>query len=302
LYRDFTQVLDYAKKLETKDLIVASPEDKEVIIAVNDAYQTGLINPVLVGNKKIILDLLMELGISKKGYEIYNAVDHKDAALMSVKLASKQETAILMKGSLQSRILLEELCKEEHQMRKANILSHIGVLQLQSYTKLLFFSDSVMNVLPSENDKIEIINNALEFVTTLGIRKPKIGLVSAVEIVNEEIVSTVEAASIVNKLKDNEDFYIGGPFAVDILVSDFSAQTKGINHVCAGDADILIFPNIESGNTFYKTTTFLGNATAAGLILGGKVPVVVNSRADSHKSKLYSIALAVVSTEILWKF
>ena len=299
MFRDFAQVLDCAKRLETKDLIVANPEDKSILIAINDAYQMGLIRPVLVGNKLKILDLLMELGIRKDGYEIYNASSNEEAALVSVKLVSKHENAILMKGQLQSSILLNEVLDKDHGLTTDNILSHIGVLDIPSYHKLLFITDSVMNILPSEEEKKEILKNTFKFVNSLGIYIPKIALISAVEVINENIQSTVEAGNIVEELKDEEDFYIGGPFSVDVAISHESAKTKGVNHVVAGDADVLIFPNIESANTFYKATTFLANSTPVGLLLGASNPIVLTGRSDSYKSKLYSIALAVVSTDII---
>ena len=299
MFRNFTQVVDYARTLETKDLIVSNPEDTSILIAINDAKQLGLIRPVLVGDKNKILDLLMELGISKNGYEIYNAADQKDAALMSVKLVSKHENAILMKGLIHSNTLIKEILDPEHGLFTGSFLSHIGVLDIPNYHKLLFISDSTFNILPTEEEKIKIINNTFNFVTSLGIFKPKIALISAIEVVNEDIQSTVEAKNIVEKLRDNEGFYIGGPLSVDVAVSHEAAETKGVTHVVAGDADILIFPNIESGNTFYKSTTFFGNGTPAGLILGASNPIVLTSRSDSYRSKLYSIALAVVSTDIL---
>ena len=299
MFRNFTQVLDYARKLETKDLIVANPEDTNILIAINDAYHMGLINPVLVGDKKKILDLLMELGISKKGFEIYNAIDPKDAALMSVKLVSKHENAILMKGLLHTKTLLEEVHNDDHGLFTGSFLSHIGVLEIPNYHKLLFISDAILNVLPTEEEKIKIIENTFNFVESLGIYKPKIALVSAIETVDELIPSTVSAKNIVETLKDKDEYYIGGPMSIDIAVNHESAETKGVKHVVAGDADILIFPNIEAGNTFYKSTTFFGNSHVAGLILGAKNPIVLTSRSDSYKSKLYSIALAVVSTDIL---
>ncbi len=298
MFRNFAQVIDSARKLETKDLIVANPEDTSILIAINDAFQMGLIRPVLVGDMKKILDLLMELGISKTGYEIYNAIDKEDAALMSVKLVSKQENSILMKGSIPSSVLLDEIIDKNHGLNQGAFLTHIGVLDIPNYHKLLFISDAVFNILPTEQEKIEIVKTTYKFVHSLGIHKPKIALVSAVEIVSDEIQSTVEARNIVEKLRDNNDYYIGGPFAIDIAVSHEAAETKGINHVVAGDADVLVFPNIEAANTFYKSTTFFANSTPAGLILGASNPVVLTSRSDSYKSKLYSIALAVVSTDI----
>lgn len=298
MFRDFTQVLECAKKLETKDLIVANPEDKSILIAINDAYQMGLIRPVLVGDKLKILDLLMELGIRKEGYEIYNAKDSEEASLVSIKLVSKDANAILMKGQLQSSILLKEVLNKDYGLSNGNLLSHIGVIDIPSYHKLLFITDSVMNILPNVEEKIEIINTTFKFVYSLGIYIPKIALISAIEVVNKNIPSTVDAKIIVDKLKDSDDFYIGGPFSVDVAISHESAKTKGVNHVVAGDADILIFPNIESANTFYKSTTFLANSTPVGLLLGASNPIVLTSRSDSYKSKLYSIALAVVSTDI----
>lgn len=298
MFRNFTQVIDHAKTLATKDLIVASPEDTSIIIAVNDAFQMGLIRPVLVGNKKKILDIFMELGIPKKGYEIYNAVDKKDAALMAVKLVSKQDSSILMKGLVDSLTLLNEVHDEEHGLLTGDFLSHIGIMDIPAYHKLLFISDAAFNISPSQEDKVKIIRNTLDLVHSLGIFKPKVALVSAFETVHDNIPSTVEAKNIVEALKDDGDFYIGGPMSIDIAVSHEAADTKGIKHVVAGDADILIFPNIEAGNTFYKSTTFFANSTPIGLILGASNPIVLTSRSDSYKSKLYSIALAVVSSDV----
>lgn len=303
MFRNFNQVLDCAKKLETKDLIVANPEDKSILIAINDAFQMGLIRPVLVGDKQKILELLMELGIRKDGYEIYNADTKEEAALVSVKLVSKHENAVLMKGHLQSSVLLKEVLDKNHGLTKGltdgELLSHIGIIDIPNYHKLLFVTDSVINILPTEDEKVEIIKNTFNFVNTLGIFIPKIALISAVEVVNENIPSTVDAKNIVNRLKDNDDYYIGGPFSVDVAISHESAKTKGVNHVVAGDADILVFPNIESSNTFYKATTFLANSIPVGLILGASNPIVLTGRSDSYKSKLYSIAFAVVSTDLL---
>lgn len=298
MFKDFTQVLEHAKRLETKDLVVANPEDKSILIAINDAFQLGLIRPVLVGDKLKILDLLMELGIRKSGYEIYNVSSKEEAALISVKLVSKHKNAILMKGQLQSSVLLREVLDKDHGLTTGNLLSHIGVIDIPSYHKLIFITDAVMNILPSEDEKIEILNNTFEFVSSLGILHPKIALISAIEVVNKNIPSTVEAKNIVDKLKDNEEYFIGGPFSVDVAISHESAKIKGVNHVVAGDADVLIFPNVESANTFYKSTTFLANATPVGLLLGASNPIVITSRSDSYKSKLFSIALAVVSTDI----
>ena len=302
MFRNFTQVVDDARQLETKDLIVVCPEDRAILIATNDAYQMGLIRPVLVGDKKKILNLLEELGIRREGYEIYNAVEKRDAALLGVKLVSKHENAILVKGMLQSSILLEEVSNKEHGLTTNNLLSHIIVLDIPNYHKLLFISDSVINILPTEDEKIEIIKNTYSFVSSLGIYKPKIALISAIEVVDEKIPSTVEAANIAKRLKDNDEYYIGGPFSIDVAINYESAKTKGVTHVVAGDADVLIFPNIESGNTFYKSTAFLANSTPAGLVLGASNPIVLTGRSDSYKSKLYSIALAVVSTDLLWRY
>ncbi len=299
MFRNFTHVIDDALKLETKDLIVVCPEDRAILIAINDAFQMGLIRPVLVGNKKKILDLLMELGIRKTGYEIYNVIEKRDAALLGVKLVSKQENSILVKGMIQSSVLLEEVSNKEHGLTTNNLLSHIVILDIPNYHKLLFITDSAINVLPTEEEKIEIIKNTYSFVKSLGIFKPKFALISAIEVVDKKITSTVEAYNIVEKLKENDDYYIGGPFSIDVAINYDSAKTKGINHVVAGDADVLVFPNIESGNTFYKSTTFLANGVPAGIVLGASNPIVFTSRSDSYKSKLYSIALAVVSTDLL---
>ncbi len=219
--------------------------------------------------------------------------------MMSVKLVGKQPSSILMKGHIATRILLKEVQNEVYGLDKEAFLSHISVISIPEYQKLLYVSDAFINVIPTEEEKEKITKNAICLVKSLGVVKPKVVLVSSLESLVKDTKPKTEAINIVNKLKESEEYYIGGPFQIDIALSHEAAKTKNINHVVAGDADVLIFPGLESANTFYKSTTVFNSSIPAGLVVGGKNPVVLTSRSDSYKSRLYSIALAAVSTRSL---
>ncbi|MGD9605297.1 MAG: bifunctional enoyl-CoA hydratase/phosphate acetyltransferase [Bacilli bacterium] len=294
--RQLNDLLIAAQKLPRQKIAVVSANDEPVIEAVEQALKIGFIHPILIGPKEQISQLIVQKNYQIDRYEIIDANSDEHASLMAMELVNNHQVDFIMKGLLDTKVLLKAVVNKETGIRKAPLLSHVGLISYRDYDRILFVTDGAMNIAPDVNDKVAIINNAVELAKTLGYQLPKVGLVAAVEKVNPKMLSTVDADSIVNLFKQGliPDCLVDGPFAIDNLVSMEAVYHKGIKSDVAGMADILVFPGIDSGNVFYKTSVFLGKAESAGLILGAKCAIVLTSRADSAQSKLYSIALAAV--------
>lgn len=290
MLKSFKQIKAMVHEKEPKKMAVVFPHDLEVIEAVTKAYHLHIVNPVLIGDKTKIMML-----IKNEPLTIIDETDEVKACKIAMDLVNDGKIDIIMKGLIDTKVLLKAVVNTTYGIKKEHLLSHVGLVEYPHYDRLLFVTDGAMNITPDVSQKIEIIENAVKFVHKLGIDKPKVGLVSAVEKVNPKMQSTVDAKMIVDHYKDRElKFDIDGPFAIDNLVSLEASKHKGIHSSVAGLADILVFPNIESGNVFYKTSVFLANAASAGTVLGAKVPIVLTSRADDKEAKLNSIYLAVV--------
>lgn len=276
-------------------LVVVGANDDPVIDAVLKAKELHVIDYILIGPKEDIETLLNERGVKAIEGEIIDIPDLEEASRVAVELIRLGQADILMKGLVDTKILLKAVVNKETGIRKNVVLSHVGLASYPNYDRVLYFSDGAMVIAPSVDDRLEMIKNALTLLVALGYEKPRIGLVSAVEKVNPKMQSTVDAAEIVARSHEIKgSFYIDGPFAIDNLVSIEAKVHKGIESEVAGLADLLIFPSIEAGNVFYKTSVFLAHAQTAGIILGAKAPIVLTSRADSAQAKLYSILLAAV--------
>lgn len=289
-------ILKIAKKVKKSKLVVAAAHDEYVIEAVNTALELGFIHPILVGNKNKILKIIKDKNFDEKEYEIIDTLDDLHSAEVSVQLIREKKADVLMKGLIDTRVLLKAVVNSETGIKDAKMLSHVALFSYPILNRVLFATDCAMNISPTVEQKILILENVLKLTKVLGYKKPLVGVVSAVEKVNPKMISTVDAEVIKNEyLKGNiKGCVVDGPFAIDNLVSMDSAKHKGIDSLVAGKADILLMPTIEAGNVFYKTSVFLAGAQTAGIILGAKAPIILTSRADTAVSKLYSIALAVV--------
>ena len=284
-----------AQKVNRKKIAVVFAHDQHVIEAIKEASDLGIVDPVLIGKKKEIEELINEIKLQEP-YEIIDCEDGEKATKIAMDLVNENKVDILMKGLIDTKILLKGVVNSDYGIKDAKLLSHVGIVSYPTHDKVLFATDRAMNISPDVNQKIMIIEAAVKLAKSLGYDKPKVGLVSAVEKVNPKILATVEAKEIVDYYQDkNIDFYIDGPFAVDNLVSMESVKQKNITSIVGGDADILVFPNLDAGNIFYKTSVFLANGKSAGSVLGAKVPIVLTSRADSAEAKLNSILLAVLN-------
>lgn len=293
--RNFDDLVKLSKSLPPKKIVVANPVEKTTLEALTKASNLFSLTSILIGSKLKIEQILKENKINLKNYQIIDIEDLEEIAKTAVKIVKNKEADILMKGLIDTKVILKAVVNREEGIRTDKLLSHVTVFSFPSYHKLLFASDCAMIIEPTLEQKIAITNNLLDLFKKLKIKEPKIGIISAVEKVNPKMLSSVHAEQLKDYYqKKNNPFLVDGPFAIDNVVSKDSAKIKNIKSPVAGDADGLIFPDIDAGNVFYKTSVYLAEALAAGLILGAKVPIVLTSRADSLKTKYYSILLAGV--------
>ncbi len=294
MLKNLDSLMFLAKQSPKKTMVVVHADDEFVMDAVKEATSMGLIYPILIGDEAKILSFIDQFKMSKD-YQIIHETDDEQEVRIAMDLINQKQADILMKGLVDTKILLKGVVNSEYGIKQAKLLSHVGMVSFNHLDRILFASDGAMNITPSVEEKILLIENAVALAQALGYQQPKVGLVSAVEKVNPKILSTVEALAIKQYYQDHptSSFLIDGPFAIDNMVSMASVLHKGLGGPVAGLADILIFPNLDSGNIFYKTSVFLGLAKAAGIIVGAKVPIVLTSRADDSDTKLNSIALAV---------
>ena len=297
MLRNLDDLRAAAKSASLKRMAVVFAHDTHVIEAVKYGSDFGIIEPILIGDKTKIDELIVKFGL-KQPYQVINELDPNLASKIAMDMVNEGTVDILMKGLIDTRIILKAVVNKEYGIKESKLLSHVGIVEFPTLDRVLFATDGAMNISPDYMQKILIAEAAVELAKTLGYKQPKVGLVSAVEKVNPRIESTLDAQKIIEYYKDKEiDFLIDGPFAIDNLVSMDSVKHKGIESPVGGVCDILVFPNLDSGNVFYKTSVFLGQGKSAGLIMGAKVPIVLTSRADSAESKLNSILLAVVNKD-----
>ncbi|MCL2368850.1 MAG: bifunctional enoyl-CoA hydratase/phosphate acetyltransferase [Oscillospiraceae bacterium] len=275
---------------------VAAAEDAHVLEAVCEAAARHIADFVLFGDLKRIKEIaaLHQLDISS--FEIIHAPDQGAACRGAVELVASGRATALMKGLVDTSVIMKAALDRETGMRSERKLSHLAVFEVPAYHKLLFVTDAALNIAPDLETKGEIIQNAVYAVRNLGIDQPKVALLAAKEKVDEKMPVTLEYAELVKQAQVGlmPDCILDGPLALDNAVSKASAEIKGISSPVAGDADILVCPDIEAGNILYKALVFLADSKNGGVVVGAKGPIILTSRADSSESKLISIALGVL--------
>lgn len=294
------EIFTRAKNHKSKKLVVAAAEDHHVLDAVKKATQNDLIKPILIGDVKKIKQIANSIDFNITGIELINETIANDAATRAVEIIRNGGAEILMKGLVSTGPLLRAVLHKDKGLRKADLLSHVALFEITHYHKLLAVTDAAMNVAPDLNDKVAMLQNAVELFHKLGIEQPKVGIIGAVETVNQKMQATLDAAILtaMNRRNQIKNCLVDGPLALDNAISKEAAELKCIEGEVAGDADIIITPEITSGNVLYKSLNFLGGATSAAVIMGATVPVVLTSRADSEKSKFMSIALAAAMEQV----
>ncbi|ACB85256.1 phosphate butyryltransferase [Natranaerobius thermophilus] len=294
MVKNLDEVFNKAKEYTTQKVSVAAAEDKEVLIALKEAAENEICEPILVGDEKKIKEIADELNFDVSSYKIINESEPAKASQMAVKLVNQGEADTVMKGHVQTRDLLKAVLDKENGLRTGNILSHIAILDVPEYDKLLFLTDAAMNIAPDLDQKVNIVQNSVDIANDMNIEKPKVAPLAAVEVVNPDMEATKEAA-LLSKMADRgqiKNAHVDGPLALDNAISKEAAAQKKIDSPVAGDADILLVPDIEAGNILYKSLTHLAKGQIAGIIAGAKTPVILTSRADPHEAKVYSIAAA----------
>ena len=276
-------------------IAVAVAQDAEVLLAVNAAYELGIACAVLVGDEAEIRAIAEKLNISMDNYEIVHEADKVEACRKAVKLVRDKEADVVMKGIVDTSIILKAVLDKEIGLRMSPVLSHVAVFEVPGYDRLFYLSDAAMNIAPDLETKKHILKNTVQVAHALGNENPIAACLCAVEKVNPKMQATLDAAALVEANQNGEitGCTVIGPLALDNAISVEAAHHKGITDPNAGHADILLVPAIEVGNVFYKSMVFMARAKNAGVIVGAKAPVVLTSRADSDETKLNSIALAL---------
>jgi len=298
--KTFDEVLNKAKDYGPKKMAVASAGAEDVLKAVEDARKEGLTDSILVGAKKEIIQIANEMGIDPANYEIIDKTDKTEAARCAVELVRNKKASILMKGMIGTARILKAILDKEIGLRTNRMLSHVYTLQIKGYNRLLTMTDGAMSINPDLKQKAQIIQNAIYYGHSMGIEKPKVAVVAALELVNPDMPVTIDAACLA-KMSERGQIVGGivdGPLGFDNAISKEAAKHKGVESPVSGEVDIILVPNIESGNIFAKGLVYLAKAVPAGLLLGAKAPVVLVSRSDGAQSKLYSIALGVLMSEM----
>jgi phosphotransacetylase/acyl dehydratase len=292
----FAHLVALAAQLEPLKTAVVCPEDRNSLGGVVLSVEKGLIEPILIGNPTIIAATAAELGVDISGWTLVPINDHRAAAAKAVAMVHSGEAGAVMKGAIHSDELLAAVVKKDGGLRTHGRISHIFVLDVPTLDELLFISDAAINISPDLVTKMEITQNAINLAIACGLEVPKVGILSAVETINPAIPSTLDAA-IISKMAERGQIrggIVDGPLAMDNAIDIEAARTKGITSLVAGHANVLIVPNLESGNMLAKELTFIARAEAAGLVLGALVPVMLTSRADNDRARLASCALAVL--------
>jgi phosphotransacetylase len=293
----YERLLERCLSLEPVPTAVAHPCEASALSGAVEAARKRLIVPILVGPASEIAETARSAKIDLGDIRIVDTPDSRASAASAVELVRKGEAELLMKGSLHTDELMEAVVSREKGLRTARRISHAFVMDVPTYHKVLIVTDGAINIAPTLEDKVDICQNAIDLAVALGLEKPKVAILAAVETVTSKMPATIDAAALC-KMADRGQIKGGildGPLAFDNAISREAAETKGIRSEVAGDPDILLAPDLEAGNILAKQLTFLANADSAGLVLGARVPIILTSRADSVRSRIASCGVAMLA-------
>ena len=288
-------LLKIAKTKGPIKVVIVNAGKSVSIESAKQAVDEGLIDPVFVGDKPIIEKLAKDIKWNISKYEVIHEPVENNTALIAAKMASEGKVKIVVKGHIHTDILMKAVLKRDLNLIGKKRLSHVWHMTLEKNDKPFIITDGALNVLPKLETKMHILKNSVEFAKRIGINRPKVSILSATEEVLNSMPSSKEAKELMEKaLKEGIEADIFGPMAFDNSISEKAAQIKGIKNAVAGKTDILLVPNVETGNALVKMMIYFMSACAAGVVIGGKVPVVITSRADDTQTRLASMAAAIV--------
>lgn len=297
----YERLIARSKQIPAIPTVVVHPCDQTSLEGVVDAAKAEIIAPLLVGPRQRIEAVATEHDLDISAFEIADTAHSHASAARGVELLHEARGEILMKGSLHTDELMRAVMRSEAGLRTERRISHVFAMDVASYPKALIITDAAVNIFPDLEAKVDIVQNAIDLAKGLGVEEPRVAILSAVETVNPKIPSTIEAAALC-KMADRGQITGGvldGPLALDIAISPEAARIKGIESPVAGQADILVVPDLEAGNMLAKNLTFLAGAYAAGIVLGARVPIVLTSRADSVQTRMASCAVAALYAHVL---
>ena len=297
MLKNIDELINEAKKTKPLRLAVVAAGDEVVVDSIKKAAKEGIVEPILIGEQGKIEEIVADKGLTDKVI-VMGTDSKKESAHKAMEFIQKGEADYPMKGHISTSIILKALLDKQYGLRGDNILSLVTLIYLENEKRFVILTDGGMNISPSLEDKVDLINNAAHMAKAIGIDKPKAAVLAAVEAVNPSMEATLDAAAL-SKMSDRGQISaeVDGPLAFDNAISKKAAEHKGIDSKVAGDADILLVPDIEAGNVLYKSLVFYGNQPSASVVLGAKVPLVITSRADSSATKFNSIALGKIMTE-----
>ena len=293
----YEKLLERCRGLAPIPTAVAWPCDESSLAGALDAGRDGLITPILVGPAAKIAEVAKAKGLALGAAQVVEAPTSPAAATKAVELVRTGKAELLMKGSLHSDEILGAVVARETGLRTGRRLSHVFLMDVPTYHKVLIVTDGAINIAPTLEDKVDIVQNAIDLARSFGLERPKVAILAAVETVNSKMPATVDAAALCKMAERGQikGGLLDGPLAFDNAISKEAAKTKGIVSEVAGDPDILLAPDLEAGNMVAKQLSFLASADSAGLVLGARVPVILTSRADSVRSRIASCAVAVLA-------
>ncbi len=296
MLKSFKDVIEIAKEKGTKRLAVGAPHALPMIQGLELAMKEGLIRPILIGDTKKIKELIEQTNFSEKDFDILEAKDEYEATFKAVELVREGKADLILKGKIGTPDFLRIILHKEKGLRTGRILSHIALHEVPGkYHKLIFLTDAGMNIRPDLEMKIKILENCLEVTRKLGYDRPKVAILASIETIHPDMPETLDAAAI-SKLADRRYFgnvAVDGPLGFDLAVSKESGEIKGVTGEVIGDADIMLVPDVATGNIMSKTMIYFADALVGGVVVGAKVPVVLLSRSDTPQMKLASISFAI---------
>ena len=293
----YEQLLERCARLEPIATAVAHPCESSALSGAIEAAEKGLIEPILMGPRAKVEATAQAAGIRLGEYEIVDVPHSHASAAKAVELLREGKAELLMKGSLHTDELMGAVVSRDGGLRTSRRISHVFVMDVPTYHKVLIVTDGAINIAPSLEDKVDICQNAIDLAISLGLAQPKVAVLAAVETVTSKMPATIDAAALCKMAERGQitGALLDGPLAFDNAISKAAAETKKIRSEVAGDPDILLAPDLEAGNILAKQLSFLANADSAGLVLGARVPIILTSRADSVRSRIASCGVAMLA-------
>ena len=299
MVKTINEIIQRAKALPTRKIAIAGEESEAVLKSADDALREDIADPILIGNREKIYEVAQKANVGLGAFSIVDAKDEVETARIAVELVSKGNAEVVVKGIVKTPVIMKAILDKEAGLRTDRLLTHVFLIEIEGFDRLLIVTDGGIIISPTLEEKIHIVQNAIDFALAIGIEEPKVALLGAIELVNPKMPESIEAAAI-SKMAERGQIkggIVDGPLALDNAISEKSAKIKGIKSPIAGKADILVVPDIRSGNIFGKSLMYFSKIKSAALVVGAKAPIVLTSRSDSAENRLNSIAIGIIMAE-----